>query len=425
MKPCPRPALRLTLLSLAALMAGTASAETSPYYLGVVQSLGHESNLYRIGDNQTLPAGTSKSDNVSATSLIGGIDQNIGRQRVYGSLNIKANRYSNNKSLNNASYGLNLAADWSTIERWSGTVSVAADQSLAQFNNRTGNGGKVETQKNIINSAQADARVRLGLATQYAMEAAIGYRQVDYSAVEYQRSEYQQTSGSLGVRYRPRTALDLGVALRLTQATYPRYAFDPITQTWQSDTLSRQDIDLTAVWVPNAISTVNARISPTRTSYDRNTGSDFSGITGSVDWAWQATGKTRVNSTVWRDTGQSAYATSLGFGQPGVVDYSQISTSVRVRAEHDLTGKIMATASLTYAHRTLTDTVTVTNLNASQQTEGKDNTVMLALGGKWRVTRSAQLGCDLRSEQRNASNPQISVPLHSNGVSCYGQIVLQ
>ena len=72
MKPCPRPALRLTQLSLAALMAGTAAAETSPYHLGVVQSLGHESNLYRIGDNQTLPAGTSKSDNVSATSLIGG-----------------------------------------------------------------------------------------------------------------------------------------------------------------------------------------------------------------------------------------------------------------------------------------------------------------------------------------------------------------
>jgi len=425
MKLPTRPGLRLSLLGLACLIAGTAVAETNPYYLGVVQSLSHESNLYRIGDNQTLPAGTSKSDNISATSLIGGIDQNIGRQRVYGSLNIKANRYASNKTLNNESYGLNLAADWSTIERWSGTVSLAADQSLAQFNNRTGSSGTVETKKNVINTAQADVRVRLGLVTQYALEAALGYRQVDYSAIEYQRSEYQQTSGSLGLRYRPRTALDLGVALRLTQATYPRYAFDPITQTWQSDTLSRKDIDFTAVWVPNAISTVNARISPTRTTYDRNTGSDFSGLTGSVNWLWQPTGKTRVNSTLWRDTGQSSYATSLGFGQPGVVDYSQVSTSFRVRAEHDLTGKIAATASMTYGHRTLTDTVTATNLNTSQQTEGRDNTVTLTLGGKWLVTRSAQVGCDLRSEQRSTSNTQLSVPLHGNAVTCYGQIVLQ
>ena len=419
------PGLRLSLLSLADLTAGTAFAETNPYYLGVVQSLGHESNLYRIGDNQTLPIDTRKSDAVLATSLIGGIDQNIGRQRIYGSLNLKANRYASNKTLNNQSYGLNLAADWSTIARWSGTVSVAADQSLAQFNNRIGSGNTVETQKNIINTAQADARVQLGLVTQYALEAALGYRQVNYSAIQYQRSEYQQTSGSLGLRYRPRTALDLGVALRLSQAKYPRFIFDAASQTWLADTLSRQDIDFTAIWVPNAISTVNLRLSPTHSAYDRNTGSNFSGLTGSVNWLWQPTGKSRLNSTLWRDTGQSAYATNLGFGVPGVVDYSQISSSLRLKGEQDVTGKIAATATLTYAHRSLIDTVRAPLLGTSSTRSGNDNTITLALGGKWSVTRSALVGCDLSSEQRSANNPQISVPLHSNGVSCYGQIVLQ
>jgi hypothetical protein len=425
MKLRTRPGLRPSLLSLALLVAGSAFAETNPYYLGVVQSLGHEANLYRIGDNQTLPAGLSKSDTLSATSLIGGIDQNIGRQRVYGSLNLKANRYANNKTLNNQSYGLNLAADWSTIERWSGTVSLAADQSLAQFNNRSGSGNTIELKKNIINTAQADAQVQLGLVTQYSLEAALGYRRVNYSAIEYQRSEYQQTSGSLGLRYRPRTALDLGVALRLTQAKYPRFVYDSASQTWLADTLSRRDIDFTAIWVPNAISTVNLRLSPTHSAYDRNTGSNFSGLTGSVNWLWQATGKSRLNSTLWRDTGQSSYATSLGFGQPGVVDYSQIVTSLRFKAEQDVTGKIAATATATYARRGLVDTVRAPLLGTSSSNSGNDNTVTLALGGKWSITRSAQVGCDLSREQRNASNPQISVPLHGNSVSCYGQVVLQ
>ena len=267
--------------------------------------------------------------------------------------------------------------------------------------------------------------MRLGLATQYAMEATVGYRQVDYSAIEYQRREYHQTSGSLGLRYRPRTALDLGLALRLTQANYPRFAFDTVGQTWLSDKLTRKDIDLTANWVPNAISTVSVRLSPTRTTYDRNTGGDFSGLTGSVNWLWQPTGKSRLNSTLWRDTGQSSYATSLGFGQPGVVDYSQIGTSLRFKGEQDVTGKIAATASLTYAHRTLVDTVRGTVLGFSNSTSGNDNTVTLALGGKWSATRSVQVGCDIHSEQRSSSNTQISVPLRGNGVSCYGQIVLQ
>ena len=102
----------LRLACVAGVVASSpAWAQSSPYYLGVAQSLGHESNLYRLGDNQVLPAGLSKSDTVSGTSLVAGVDQKIGRQRVYGSANLRANRYSSNKSLNNDSYGLNLALD--------------------------------------------------------------------------------------------------------------------------------------------------------------------------------------------------------------------------------------------------------------------------------------------------------------------------
>ena len=422
--PRIHPSLRLPLAAtLASMLAGPALAETNPYYLGLVQSLGHESNLYRIGDNQTLPAGLSKSDNISATSLIGGLDQNIGRQRLYGSLNLKANRYTSNKTLNNESYGLNLALDWSTIERLSGTLSVAADQNLAQFNSRNG-AGSIETRKNIIKSEQADAKFRLGLVTQYTMEAALGYRQVDYSAVEYQRNQYKQTSGSLGLRYRYSGSLNLGGALRMTHVDYPQFR-QTGAGTFEADTLKRQDIDFTANWLPNAISQVNLRLSPTRTTYDRNTGSNFSGLTGSAAWDWQPTGKARLNTSLWRDTGQSSYAANLGFGQPGVVDYSTISTTLRIKGDLEITGKIAATATLTYAQRALTDTVTATLLGASNRTEGSDHTAILALGGRWSPTRSTQLGCDVSNTQRSTSNARLSVALHGNSLSCYGQFVLQ
>ena len=422
--PRIHPALRLPLaVNLVLLLAGPVWAETNPYYLGVVQSLGHESNLYRIGDNQTLPAGLSKSDNLSATSLISGVDQNIGRQRVYGSLNLKANRFASNKTLNNESYGLNLALDWSTIERLSGTLSVATDQDLAQFNSRNG-AGSIETRKNIVKTEQADAKFRLGLVTQYTMEAALGYRQVDYSAVEYQRNQHKQTSGSLGLRYRYSGALNLGSALRLTHVDYPQFRQTGVN-TFEADTLKRQDIDFTANWLPNAISQVNLRLSPTRTTYDRNTGSNFSGLTGSAGWDWQPTGKSKLATMLWRDTGQSAYAANLGFGQPGVVDYSTIGTTLRIKGDHEFTGKIAATATLTYAHRSLTDTVTATLLGASTRTEGSDNTATLALGGRWSPTRSAQLGCDVSNTQRSSSNARLSAALHGNSLSCYGQFVLQ
>ena len=409
--------------TLVSLLAGPALAETNPYYLGLVQSLGHESNLYRIGDNQLLPAGLSKSDNISATSVIAGVDQNIGRQRVYGSLNLKANRYASNNTLNNGSYGLNLALDWSTVERLSGTLSLATDQNLAQFNGRNG-AGSIETRKNLVKSEQADARFRLGLVTQYGVEAALGYRQVHYSAVEYQRSEYQQTSGSLGLRYRYIGALNVGSALRLTRAEYPRFRKTSV-DAFESDTLKRQDIDFTADWVPNAISQVNLRLSPTRTTYDRNTGSNFSGLTGEAYWTWQPTGKSKLSTSLRRDTGQNSYAANLGFGQPGVVDLSTVGTTLRIKGDLDITGKISALATLTYAHRALADTVTATLLGAGNRAEGSDNTATLALGGRWSPTRSTQLGCDVSTTQRSSSNARLSGALHGNSLSCYGQFVLQ
>ena len=409
----------------ATLLTGTAWAETSPYYIGVVQSLAHESNLYRLGDGQEalLGPGQRKSDTVSVTSLIAGIDQNFSRQRVYGSLKAGMNRYANNKTLNNESYGVNLALDWATLQRLSGTVSIGADQTLAQFNNRNGV-GSIESVKNIVNTSRADALVRLGTVTALSMEAGLGFRKVDYSATRYQRNEYEQTSGSLGARYRASGLLEVGVALRLSKADYPQFR-QTGSNTFESDTLTRRDIDFTANWAPSAISQVNLRLSPTRSSYDRNSGSDFSGLTGSATWAWQVAGKTKLNTTLSRDTGQSSDAINLGINQPGVIDYSQIGTALKVRADHELTGKIGLTASATVAHRILVDTPRDAFGNVLSKIEGSDNTVTLAFGGRWAVSRSAELGCNVSAERRTSSNTALAVPMSGSSFNCYGQLVLQ
>ena len=104
----PRPATRIAA-ALVLLASPLAMAETSPYYIGVSQAFGHESNLYRVGGNAGLPAGAqSESDTISTTSLVAGIDQTWGRQRLSGSGSLRASRYAKNDQLNNEGYGLNL-----------------------------------------------------------------------------------------------------------------------------------------------------------------------------------------------------------------------------------------------------------------------------------------------------------------------------
>lgn len=432
-----RPTHRTRRLAVAAATAvatlllapAGAQAQSSPYYIGVAQSLSHESNIYRIGNDQALPAGLDKSDTVSGTSLVAGVDQTWGRQRLYGSGNLRANRYSSNKSLDNASYGLNMAVDWATVNRLSGTVALAADKSLAQFNNRTTSG--VDTVKNEARTLSLEARARLGVVTRYTLEAGAGWRQRKYSADSYDRLENTQQYGSIGVRLRPSNLLNLGAALRLTNTDYPRWRLLG-TGGSEPEQIRRQDIDFTASWQPSGASQINARLSPTRSRYDRNPDADFSGLTGSASWAWQYTGKTKLTTTLSRDTGQSADAIAQGIfsdGQlvgiaNGITDESRTTTALGLRAQHELTGKIALTGGLTYARRALRSDQVIGGA-AQVVATGNDTTSILSLGGRWSPTRNIQVGCDASVEKRSSSNQQLSVALGSNSLSCYGQFVLQ
>lgn len=422
-----RPCLSLVLAApiwaglAAALLAPAARAQSQPYYLGVSQSLGHESNLYRIGDQQVLPAGLSKSDTVSSTALFGGVDQAFGRQRVYGSASVRANRYQGNSGLNNEGYGLNLALDWATLERLSGTVSLGASQNLTQFN-EVNNTGAIETQRNIERNQQVDAKVRLGVVTRYTAEANFGLSQRRFSATSYARSEYDQQYGSLGLSYRPSNLLALGVAARLTQVDFPRYR-SLSNSLFESDRLKRNDLDFTAAWQPSGNSSLTVRLSPTHSSYDRNTNADFNGLTGSASWAWQATGKIKLSSALSRDTGQSLDAIGQGILRSGTVDLSRTTTAMKVAADYQFSAKIALSAAITQANRDLVRTFNQAGTAIVER--GSDNSTTLGLGAKWSPTRSLQVGCDLSAEQRRSNNQVLSTTLSANSFSCFGQFVLQ
>jgi len=424
--PRPFTPLHAVAGALLALTAGTAAAETSPWYLGAAQSFAYDSNLYRVGDGQDAlltQRGLKKSDTVSITSLVGGLDQRIGRQRLSGSGSLRANRYASNESLNNQSYAANLDWDWETVERLSGTLGAGSEQTLAQFNSRTA-GSTVETRKNQVRTDRIDARAQLGGLGRWTVEASLGWRQRSYSAVEYDSSEYRQHRASLGLRYRVSGALTVGAAGRVTRATYPRFYNDGAGN-FGADKLQREDIDLTAHWTPSAVSQLKLRLSPTHTSYDRATGSDFSGLTGSLVWGWQPTGKLRLDTTLSRDTGQSSDAVNLGLFGSGVTDDSRTTTALGLRANYALSAKIGLNAGARYAHRALASTVfTATGLPLATST-GSDNTTTLSLGGRWQPTRSAQLGCDLGHDRRTSGNHALSLPLSATTLSCYGQLTVQ
>ena len=398
----PRPATRIAA-ALVLLASPLAMAETSPYYIGVSQAFGHESNLYRVGGNAGLPAGAqSESDTIATTSLVAGIDQTWGRQRLSGSGSLRASRYAKNDQLNNEGYGLNLGLDWETVARLSGRLGVSADRSLRSYDPAYQSG--LAAERNIEDNNQINATVRLGTVTRLTAEATASARQVRYSAQAFAGSEYNQSSGSLGARYRLGGATTVGLAWRQSHVKYVS----------RNDPYKRRDIDLTGSWTPSGLTNLYARISHTRTDHSQSPQRDYSGMTAELRGSTQITGKVKLSTRLSRDLSQGNSTFDFQ-GQTPSVEFDRVSTAMRLGADYDLSAKIALTAGIDHVRRSFEGTRFAIN--------GSDRTTSLSLGARWLPTRAIQVGCNLSHDTRSVS--QVGNPYTSNGVNCYGQFVLQ
>ena len=81
----------MAALSLFLLMPLSAYSEPSPlnrnlsyslYYFGLAQSLQHQSNVYRLGDPQSLPRQLSKDDTMLTSASLGGDEVGFGRRHL-------------------------------------------------------------------------------------------------------------------------------------------------------------------------------------------------------------------------------------------------------------------------------------------------------------------------------------------------------
>ena len=407
---------------LASLMGqtGLASAQASPYSLGVSQTFTHDSNLLRLSDGQAVPAGYSRADTVSTTALIAGLDQGIGRQRVYANATLRANRLSKNSIYDNEGYALAAGLDWSTVNRLSGSLSASANRSLGTLNSEEIG---LVTRKNLETSEQLNAGFRLGLVTQYSAELNLGHRRVRNSLEQrnVQARNFQQDTASLGLRWQPSALTRLGVALRVTQGSFPK--FDVAANgSFIEDSFERQDIDLTARYQPTGLSAFDLRISLGDTSYDRSSQRDFSGVTGAFSWTWQATGKLRLVTRLNRDTGQESYAVQI-FNVAGTSDYSRITTTLALQADYQVSAKIAVTASVSAFDRELVRTLPP-NLFFPTDARGTERGQVISLGARWAPLRSTLVGCEASADRRNGSG-QLAADLRADRFGCYAQFSLQ
>ena len=398
-----------------ALPTAAYTPDPNPYYIGVGQGFTHDSNVYRI------PSGPA--DWYSSTTVFGGFDQPISRQRMFGRAAVSLNRYFDEQPLNNTSYGFELGADLATIENISGSLDASVNRTLAA---PTSGLNQPTAVSNLQTTQQANGRLRWGGPSLLTLEGSLGYAAIDYSDPRSVTSESNETTASIALYYRPGAFLRMGLAGRFDRTRTPKAIVDPVDGSFRSNNTDGNNLDLLVDYTPDAALTTNARLSYTRQTNSLLKLSDFSGFTGSLAINWQATAKTAVYFNAARDVGfQLSSSTQYIVVQSGTgltltpvaVAYqnNRVNDSIGLGATYGATAKVSASAGLHYLRSRLVATVE-TGIGSGFE----DITKAATASVNYAINRAWNANCTIAYETRDVTS-LASYSYTANVIGCATQ----
>jgi len=374
-------------------------SDPNPYYIGVSQAFTHDSNVYRVPDGP--------GDTFSSTSLLGGFDQLLGRQRLFGRAVVSGNRYQDETNLNNVSYSAFVGVDWETIEHLSGRVSGNFNRGLSSA---PAGGSTPLTAQNIADTQTIEALIRWGGPSLLTLEGGASYSNVGYSSPQYVGSEFNKSSANVGLFYHGGGPFRVGIGVRADATRSPNAFVDPATGQVQSTRLNGQYVDLFADYDVTGQIVTNLRLSYTRQENSAG-GTDLSGWTGALGVSWQVTSKTSLrvdaardagfNSTTYNTFAFTPTATGIAFTPVvGVFQNNQITASAGISANYAATAKISTFASARYyrAHQ-----INVVAGGGAAAPDVIDIANTYSLGANYEITRNWGAACTMAYERREVS----------------------
>lgn len=396
---------RLGVVALAALAAGQAAAETSPFIFRVSEQLTYDSNIFRTQDNE-------KRDLYSTTALTAAIDQPYGRQRYLASATVNGQVFKNQDQLNNVGYELQAGMDWEAASRLSGDLRVMSTRSLVSYANY--NQGQTDREKVMQTTNTANFRARYGLAAPFAVEGTLAYRSIGMSGEQLDNQEVRNGTAGAAVIYQPSDLLSLGLGVRYSDGKYPYYTADRAP-----DPYTRTDIDLTVRWKLSGLSTLDGRFTSSNEKHSDLPLRDFNGFTSQVSWLYQVTGKTQLGLTYRRDTGNNTdFVDNASSGTTIYGSPSRLTDTVGLNARWDATAKIRVTADASFGHDSYSF--------SDGQDAGSGNTRGFRLAANYQASRALLFSCGAGYAKR--TGPGINTlpgSYTANTVDCLARLTLQ
>lgn len=295
-----------------ATLAGTASAQQSPFLYYVGAAVQHESNLLRLGDGiNAIVNGQQKNRGDTVTSLFGGIsfDRTYSQQQFVADISTRFNRYSNFTQLDANTTNANLKWLWAAGQRWKGLAFANQYQAIVNYADTV-----VLNQANLSTAKNINTYREYGVDANYLFipdwYAGVGVSAIsnNYTNATYLTAAYNSRSIDAKVTFQPATNNKIIFDYRHTSGTLGAVV---TTGTGTTDQDYKQnDLQVQALWVFNPITQLDGYIGYTSRTYPVANAKNYSGVTGRLTLTYNPTTRVAVPFTIRHELGARIDAVS-------------------------------------------------------------------------------------------------------------------
>lgn len=292
---------RRCVIAVCALGAATTihSARADEYdtlNLSISTALTYDSNLFRLSESTDPKATlgtTSKSDEISVSTVLLRVDKSLSQQRFQLDVSETVYRYKNFTFLDFEAFEYRGAWLWHITPRTSGTVGADRRQALVPF-------GDVKTAQQDLRTSD---REYLTLDSQltggwHAVGGASHFQQKDSRVAISPEQSFDAVSGEAGIKYLAAPGSSIAVIQRYVKGTY-KNGFDPAALF--DNGFRDNQTEVVADWIATGKSALRGRLTWTDRHHEHFTQRDYAGLGGEIGWLWSPTAKSRFNLLGRRD----------------------------------------------------------------------------------------------------------------------------
>lgn len=282
--------------------------DIKPY---VSTNVSYDDNVFRFPSAAQANAAfgsSDMSDVVKRVDLGVNVNVKLSRQNITLVSNINESRYNRFTILDNVGKSNKLGWNWRLGNKFYGEISASQNDAISGFNEIK------QPVKNLRETNRKGIVAHWNFYPSWTLDFTKEDIKTENELISFSGADRNDDVSEVGVHYQNPLGTELGLAYRVQDSDFPNR-----TSSFFGDESTKNDIIVTAAWLPTVKTKISARLSQVDIKYKNTPQRDFNGLSQRWNLDHMLTAKTSVNLTAYQDVSPvdnvlSTYLETKGFG---------------------------------------------------------------------------------------------------------------